>query len=78
MNPNALELLTIGLIVSLIVACRCLWLDLARERRRSARLRDRCDDLLDELDMATAVIYEEARRRHPAGGNRLTLVKGGE
>ena len=78
MNPNALELLTIGLIVSLIVACRTLWLDLARERRRSARLRDRCDELLDELDIATAVIFEDAKRRHPANGKRLTLVKGGE
>lgn len=78
MNPNALELLTIGLIVSLIVACRTLWLDLARERRRNARLRDRVDSLLDELDITTAVIYEESRRRHPSNGNRLTLVKGGE
>ena len=78
MNPNALELLTIGLIVSLIVACRTLWLDLARERRRNARLCARVDDLLDDLDATTAVIYEESRRRHPANGNRLTLVKGGE
>ncbi len=78
MNPNALELLTIGLIVSLIVACRTLWLDLARERRRTARLRDRCDELLDELDIATAVIFEESRRRHPAFHGRLHLVKGGE
>lgn len=78
MNPNALELLTIALIVSLIVACRTLWLDLARERRRSARLRDRCEELLDELDIATAVIFEDSRRRHPAYQSRLTLVKGGE
>jgi hypothetical protein len=78
MNPNALELLTIALIVSLIVACRTLWLDLARERRRTARLRDRCDELLDELDIATAVIFDDVKRKHPAYQNRLHLVKGGE
>jgi hypothetical protein len=78
MNPNALELLTIGLIVTLIVACRYLWLDLARERRRNARLRDRCEELLDELDITTAVIFEESKRKHPAFQGRLHLVKGGE
>jgi hypothetical protein len=78
MNPNSLQLITIALIVSLIWACRTLWLDLARERRRTARLRVRCEELLDELDIATAVIFEDTKRRHPAGGKRLTLVKGGE
>ena len=78
MNPNALELLTIGLIVSLIVACRTLWLDLARERRRNARLRNRCDELLDELDITTAVIFEESKRNHSDFQNRLLVVKGGE
>lgn len=78
MNPNALELLTVGLLLSLAFACRYLWLDLARERRRNARLRDRVDELLDELDIATAVIFDESRRRHPAFHGRLHLVKGGE
>ena len=78
MNPNALNLLTICLIVSLLWACRTLWLDLARERRRTERLRDRCDELLDELDIATAVMFAESKRLHPANAKRLTLVKGGE
>lgn len=62
----------IGLTVLAVAwALRAMWLDLVRERRRSARLRavnaglrERIELLLDDLDDSAVLLQAAARDRH--------------
>ena len=82
---NGLHLLAALTVLAVAWTIRAYHLDLARERRRVARLRavnadlrERVEFLLDELDDAALIAQLEARQRHPSqqyGGGNLRVIK---
>lgn len=81
---NSLTILTVATVLALAASARYFYLDSARERRRTARLTARIDELLDVLDEDVTVITDLRRQlaqeRHPAGkdvARSFTVIQGG-
>lgn len=81
---NSLTILTVATMLALAASVRYYHLDLARERRRNARLVARIDELLDVLDEDVLTITDLRRQlaqdRHPAGkgtARAFTVIHGG-
>lgn len=82
---NSLTIIGVLTAVAAAWTIRAYHLDLARERRRVARLRavnaglrERIDFYLDELDDSAVLLEMAARDRHPSqyGGGNLRVIRG--